>query len=157
MPYFERKPWQDAADTALSTASKKTPEDFDFATAARSVLSNEASRKQGDRGPFRCRTVVSPGHQGVIVLSIAANGAGGPMTLNFSSDGLRTHSGREILSRNIKIIPDQIIVEPDARQVVEVRVDVPDQAKPGVFVGNVVGDGPEPMEFAVEFEVNSIA
>lgn len=157
MPYFERKPWQEATGAVLSTASKKTPEDFDFATAARSVLSNEASRKQGDCGPFRCRKAVSPGRQGVIVLSVAANGAGGPVTLKFSSGDLRTQSGHEILSRNIHMIPDQIIVEPGARQVIEIRVDIPDQAEPGVYVGNVVGDGPEPMEFVVEIEVKSVA
>ena len=154
MPYFERKPWSEMLGglTDINVTPKAANDDFDIAELAQTILTAE-SRKHALDGPFRCRKQVCPEEKAKLVLNVAADDNGGPLTLDLSPGDLRARSGHVIPSNLVHVEPARLRIPPGGSQSFEVHVLVPHSAEQGLYSGRVVGNGPEPISFIVEFEV----
>ncbi|WIY23633.1 COG1470 family protein [Parasedimentitalea psychrophila] len=154
MPYFERKLWQKQIDKITEVDTEIVDDNVDMEKIALSILSTEAGPQHALGGRFRCRKLVQPGESGVIVLSIAANDDGGPVTLDLSPGDLQSRSGCAISANLIQLKPAQLTIPPGGSQRLEVHVQIPHSTKPGVYSGRVTGNNPDSVIFIVEYEVN---
>ena len=152
MPYFERKPWQEAT-TTLERAARPSGDEYDFAEAAKGILGAEKACKASGQGAYRCRRTVAPGGTAEIVLGIACDGAGGALDLVFSCDGLAGPGGTRIDAGSVTLDPQRISVAPGSEERLTVRVRVPRDALAGHYLGRVKGAGPEPVVFDISIDV----
>ncbi|MGI9388538.1 MAG: hypothetical protein ACR2O1_00650 [Boseongicola sp.] len=127
--------------------------DIDIAKMARTILAAETGPRIASVGPFRCRKPVHPGGRGVIVLNVAANNDGGPVTIELSPSDLHSRSGCSIAADLIRLEPSQVTIPPGSSETLKVHVKIPQSADPGIYSGRVSGYCPEPVSFVVEYEV----
>ena len=154
MPYFERKLWQDTVDPLTDAGTKRARPEVNIAELAQSILNADAGSKHALDGPFRCRKPVRPGDRGVIVLSVSADGKGGPLSLELAAGDLRSRERHIIPSNLVHTEPTHLTIAPGGNGNFEVHVLVPKETKPGLYSGRVIGEGAEPISFVVEYEVS---
>lgn len=159
MPYFERKPWAesvgkvDVPEVLTEHMAPPAVDEAGIVDIAQEVLSAETGPQHPLDGPYRCREVLRPGGEGRMVLEVAADRNGGPLTLDLSPSDLR--SGQHVLPSNrVAVTPSHLSIPPGGAARFEVAFTIPMGAVPGLYSGRIIGTGPEPVSFLIEVEVD---
>jgi hypothetical protein len=145
MPYFIRRPY-DA--TSAQQQAKRQPKEIDVLELARNVLSLETS--VAAEGPFRMRGPLQPGECGAMVLELALDMDGPPLTINLKASDL---VGTDSLlgADSVRIDPSVLTLRTTTPAQVTVTVQVPADARSGRYAGTLSATGDE--TFAVAFQV----
>lgn len=153
MPYFERRPWQEQVSHSASAVAKAQADELGMASIARSILVDETASKQDTIGPFRCKSPLRPGEEGVVSLELSAPSTGGPVSIQFMTTDLTSSAGGRIQVSSLWVNPEKLAISPGGVEILKVSLQVPNDTAPGLYGGRIAVDGTDPLSLFVEFEI----
>ena len=157
MPYFERTSYTEmvaAAKHHPADAGPSAEQDPSILDLASSVLAEETRNPAETSGPFRvAKTVKRGGPPASMTLALASESSDDRMQVTLSQTDLRGPDGSLIPPDCVTLSPSHVVLMPGTTAEVEVSIDIPTMASPGIYAGRIYGTGSERLAISIEVEV----
>jgi hypothetical protein len=103
---------------------------------------------------LHCEDIIIPGSESFISMQLQNESKDNPMNISFGETDLIAPSGNRILSRNIRIKPKSLKINPGEKKEVKFIVKVPKSAKPGIYSGLVQDKNISSLQAMISLEVS---
>jgi hypothetical protein len=147
LPYFIRRPY---AEVMALRQPKNPADEVDLLDLAKNVLSMETGPAVD--GPFRLRRPLQPGDSGTMILELMVDEGTASVTISLAASNL-IGPGSRIAAESVRISPSTISLSTGVPAEVTVTVQVPPDARPGLYTGALSATGDDTFAIGIQAEI----